>query len=94
MAESTLSLIVQTFKTLSSLADFDEELRADVPSGESTLSDKDESRAPQAKERGPQRDTLSASPIVNINIQLQLPATEDAAVYDKLFAALKKHLFS
>jgi len=39
--------------------------------------------------------TTGARPItVNINIQLQLPATEDAAIYDSLFSALKKHLFS
>ena len=31
---------------------------------------------------------------ININIQLQLPATEDATIYDSLFSALKKHLFS
>lgn len=31
---------------------------------------------------------------ININIQLSLPATEDASIYEKLFAALKKHLFS
>ena len=30
---------------------------------------------------------------ININIQLQLPATEDVSIYDKLFEALKKHLF-
>ena len=33
-------------------------------------------------------------PTVNINIQLQLPATEDATIYESLFSALKKHLFS
>lgn len=31
---------------------------------------------------------------ININIQLHLPATENADIYDKLFSALKKHLFS
>lgn len=30
---------------------------------------------------------------ININIQLQLPATEDATIYDSLFSALKRHLF-
>ena len=29
---------------------------------------------------------------VNINLQLQLPATDDASVYDNLFSALRKHL--
>jgi len=31
---------------------------------------------------------------ININIQLQLPATEDATIYDSLFNSLKKNLFS
>jgi hypothetical protein len=31
---------------------------------------------------------------VNINIQVTLPETTDADVYDKIFAALKKHFFS
>jgi len=31
---------------------------------------------------------------ININIQLQLPATEDVNIYDSLFDSLKKHLFS
>lgn len=30
---------------------------------------------------------------VNINLQVTLPETEDADVYDKIFAALKKHFF-
>jgi hypothetical protein len=31
---------------------------------------------------------------VNINIQLQIPATDKADVYDSFFAAMKKHLLS
>jgi len=31
---------------------------------------------------------------VNINIQVTLPETTDAEVYEKIFAALKKHFFS
>lgn len=31
---------------------------------------------------------------ININVQLQLPATEDISIYESLFAALKRHLFS
>jgi len=39
--------------------------------------------------------TTGIKPVtININIQLQLPATEDATIYDSLFSALKKHLFS
>ena len=31
---------------------------------------------------------------VNINIQLQIPATDKAEIYDSFFAAMKKHLLS
>jgi len=34
----------------------------------------------------------SIVPIVNINIQLQIPETKDASIYENLFKALKKHL--
>jgi len=32
--------------------------------------------------------------IVNINVQITLPTTEKAEVYDKIFEALKKHFFN
>ncbi len=35
----------------------------------------------------------SEGPSVAINIQLTLPITENEAIYDKLFASLRKHLF-
>ncbi len=39
------------------------------------------------------KPTSSLKPItVNINLQLQLPATENSNIYDQLFASLKKHL--
>lgn len=95
VAESTLGLIVTTFKTLAAIADF--ETVAPVTSDE----DAEETTVPAGPKSvtKTQRDSRSddrspARPGININIQLQLPATEDGAIYDKLFAALKKHLFS
>jgi len=31
---------------------------------------------------------------INVNIRLELPATQDATVYDKIFESLKKHLLT
>jgi len=31
---------------------------------------------------------------VNVNIRLELPATQDASVYDKIFESLKKHILA
>ena len=92
VAESTLGLIVATFKKLSDLGDFE-----GVPVIEPAEPEEKETPARpfttpgmKASANPPQANT----PAININIQLQLPATDDADVYDKLFAALKKHLFS
>lgn len=87
VAESTLGLIVRTFTVLCELADF-EDLAVDVSAAPSI--------APAPELVGPLPTVLRGPPgmTVNINIQLALPATEDASIYEKLFAALKKHLLS
>jgi hypothetical protein len=91
VAERTLGLIVSTFKSLCDLADFEE-----VESSEPTEEAETPEVPPTLTEKAPpaQRPASSQIPAVNINIQLQLPATDDAGIYDKLFAALKKHLLS
>lgn len=80
--EDVLQLTVSTFKTLCESANFEAELPAGVVQAVVT-----EGKAvviPQAP--------ASPSLVVNLNIQLQLPSTEDATVYDKIFESLKKHL--
>jgi len=85
VGEATVGYIVRTFTALCKLADF-EAVAADVPA------------APRIAPTllGPSPTALREPPgmTVNINIQLELPATEDASVYENLFAALKKHLLS
>ena len=77
-------LMEQTFKELCGLADF-EFVAVAEPVTEAT--------APTMKQAA--EIATSTKPItININIELSLPATEDASIYDNLFAALKKHLFS
>jgi hypothetical protein len=92
VAESTLGLIVGTFKMLCA---------ADVEGPAPALEEEEEDTEIAAQSRrGLKTPKGSAShessgshgPTININIQLQLPATDDGAIYDKLFAALKKHL--
>jgi hypothetical protein len=80
---------VTTFKNLSKLADF---RSTQVPSDE---------RPPEITEVERPRSNIVVSDVtpnvstgitLNINIQLTVPDTTDEAVYDKFFAALKKHL--
>ncbi len=73
--------MVQTFKNLCEFADFGAVPVAEPATTTDTL--KETVKIPSG-----------VRPIeININIQLSLPATEDASIYDKLFEALKKHLF-
>jgi hypothetical protein len=83
-----LGLMVRTFKALVELADFGSEV----------------SIIPESVDQGvaPEQPLLPGSAgkpsarglLLNVNVQLQLPATDDAAVYDKLFEAMKKHLLT
>lgn len=82
--EDVLQLTVSTFKTLCEFANFEAELLADVaPAGPG-----------ERAQRAVGIPQVAASPglVVNLNIQLQLPPSEDPTVYDKIFESLKKHL--
>jgi hypothetical protein len=85
VADSVAKLMVQTFRNL---CEFTPHEKAEAI------------REPTSKTAAPAPEQVAevktgARPItVNINIQLQLPATENATIYESLFSALKKHLFS
>ena len=92
VAENTVTLIVRTFKTMAEMGDFESPAHI-VPEVEVEVEEPvvDET-ATVVKRR------VGATPpngmTVNINIQLQIPATDKADVYDSFFAAMKKHLLS
>jgi len=82
VAKSTREFMVRTFKALCELADFEKAPPyegAEEPTAPGVPSDRVPSAGVEA---------------VNVIVQLTLPATDDPAVYDNLFAALKKHLLS
>lgn len=84
LGESTLGLVVRTFKTLADNADFDAD-------------DLEELILEEVTEKKPPRPAPAAPayvPAINVNIQLQLPATDDATVYEKLFEALRTKLLN
>lgn len=85
-AEGTQRLAVRTFKTLVGFGDFE------AAAGSSD--DEDEKAEPKTKGRTAARAGAPTSSGVGltVNIQLQLPPSADGEVYDKLFAAMAKHL--
>jgi hypothetical protein len=81
----TLGLFVDTFKTLCEFADFE------------AVSVVEKVEAKEAEKVVEVTRTIAQTPTgvtINLNIQLTLPATEDANVYDKIFKALKNNLLS
>jgi hypothetical protein len=82
VAETTVRLMVRTFKSLCELADY-----------ESTAG-----RAEGAAKAEPQTTVVMPTAMggpelaVTVNIQLVLPATKDASIYDSVFESLRKHL--
>jgi hypothetical protein len=86
--QRVLDYTVSTFKTLCELADF----RADPLETEAGVAvDKEGAKRAQSGIKVVPQHTDSGLTI-NLNIQLTLPATENAEIYDKIFAALRKNL--
>ena len=82
---ATLDRAVSTFKSLCSMATFGDGAPSTLPEIESS------GEEPPPTASIPRSRT--SEPAITLNIQLELPATSDADVYDKLFAAMRKHLF-
>jgi hypothetical protein len=80
-----LGQIVATFKTLCESADFG--APEPLPTGA------EESEGNRTVSRSPRMPAIPESGVtINLNIQLQLPPTEDSTIYDKIFKSLREHL--
>lgn len=91
--EVKVGYAVATFKTLCGLASFDG--LADEPAAKVEASAVVTPAAPVVV-ASPQiqgRQAAPGQPIININIELHLPPSQDGASYEKLFESMKKHLF-
>ena len=86
VGEGALRYMVNTFKTLAELADFGADPLAEEEEVEAELE-------PGNKVKRVLKNTTGGGMTVNVNIQLTLPASDDATIYEKLFAAMKKNLF-
>jgi hypothetical protein len=85
-AAGTQRLAVRTFKAFATFGDFDADGAEDESDDEVG-----------AKDGGGRKQTRRAVPTssgvgLTVNLQLQLPPSTDGEIYDKLFAAMAKHL--
>lgn len=88
-SEVTVTRGLSTFKKLVSHADFDgiDESPTEPVKAQETNADK----VPIVTALGPQ--FTRGAPAININIELQIPATNDPKIYENFFEAMKKNLF-
>ena len=85
LGKRAVEATVKTFKTVCGLGDF--AVQAEAPPSELITPPARTPSVAAARQS-------SAGMTININVQLQLPASDDPNVYDQLFAAMKKHLLS
>lgn len=85
--DKTIGLMVGTFKTFCEMADFD-----DIDTEEDNEFGIDELEKEEEKKERKTNIEHSSGVVVNVNIQIGVPATENEEIYDKFFASLKKHL--
>lgn len=97
--EDTVRRTVSTFNELAKLADFgtNKNLRPDHLAGNANATPEPEPNLNLFK--SPSLDarslTNAGQPLtINLNVELQIPATDDQSVYEAFFAAMKKHLLS
>lgn len=85
---------VSTFKTLVEEADFSSDPPVIEDIGDTIQLPTPVAPLVQAPSPGPRPSSFSTGvPGININVQLELAATDNAEIYDAFFAAMKKHLF-
>ena len=87
---ATIKMLVVTFKGLTELAVFN------TVDKEDSVHATDDSRGVIIKDKTAALKLPSSATgvTVNVNIQLQIAATEDATIYDKFFESLYKHVIS
>jgi hypothetical protein len=80
---------VATFKILCEFGDFD----AGDQDDDAIAEPEDQPRTEKAKAPRPKVSASVGNGVaLTVNLQLQLPASENGDVYEKLFAAMGKHL--
>jgi hypothetical protein len=98
VGEKALTYCVRTFKVLTEFGDFETpsqgkpkiaEERADKPAAGRAASEGNGSTSSTTRERS---GNLSQPLSLTVNLQIELPPSAEGEVYDKLFAAMAKHL--
>jgi hypothetical protein len=90
-AEAAQRLAVRTFKVFAEFGDFDAGVSPEDLAEQPDADDGARGGKKTKRER-PTVDRATGGVSLTVNLQLQLPPSADGEVYDKLFAAMGKHL--
>ena len=94
-AEQAQRLAARTFKVLSEFGDFDQGAASKNLQETPAKTNGGGKESPRERSQKTTRESASGTtpPVaLTVNLQLQLPPSADGEVYDKLFAAMGKHL--
>jgi hypothetical protein len=90
--EQVVTATTNVFQTLCGLADFEAEPEPVSAGAAHAIEEASRGAREQPSVTTVQRATGTPGLTININLQIELPATTEADVYDKLFAAMARHL--
>lgn len=90
VGDKAVQTMTATFRTVCSLADFDKEPSAAAKVPEETNGAKPEGADEKVHKGAVSKTTQPLT--INVNIQLEIPATSEADVYDNLFSSMAKHI--
>lgn len=89
-AKGTVDLMVNTFSNLCQLADFE---ATESKANENDTSGTEEKISQKNERKLQMTPQMPEGFAINMNIQITLPVTEDAKVYENIFKALREQLF-
>jgi len=95
LGSRALQSVVATFRTLCAFANFESEPSNTAASSNGSSDEvkaNGATSAPKKVSYGANADGLVQPLTINVNIQLELPSTSDADVYEALFASMAKHV--
>lgn len=96
LADSSVNMVVSTFRSLVGLADFSASSSHSPapPSSNSAKGERSSGKIEIPREKAEHSGSGSSDITINLNVQLTLPETTDPEVYEALFKALNKHVLS
>ena len=93
LGDKAQSFCVRTFKVLTEFGDFSATLPAEEALPIATEPQREAQEPEVLPTPVPHRGQASGQPLaLTVNLQIELPPSADGEVYDKLFAAMGKHL--